>query len=82
MVHERPCSSTLLEAEALVEADRRVVAIDAQAEPPEAVAPWRDVDQAVEQLLAEPAATAARDDRDRQLGRLLVHEAVARLALA
>ena len=71
----------LAEAEALVEPDRGVVAIDAQAEPPEAVAP-ADAISALEQLLPEPAAAAARDDRDRQLGRLLVDEPVAGLVLA
>jgi hypothetical protein len=70
----------LPEAEALVEADRRVVVLDAEAEPAEAVA-LRPRDQRLQHLLAEAAAAPAGDDRDRQLGRVLVDEAVARLVL-
>src|SRR5206468_4648928 len=61
----------------LVEVQRRVVGLDAEADRGVAL-PARLLEQRFEQLLAVPLAAAARDNRDRQLRRLLVHEAVAR----
>ena len=67
----------LLEAVPLVEADGGGIVLDAQRDARVAVRA-RPLEQAVEQLLADALAAAAGDDRDRQLGRLLVDEAVAR----
>src|SRR5581483_5998822 len=67
----------LREALALVEVERRVVGLDAQADGGEPVlAGLRE--QRLEQLAAEAATPAARHDGDGQLGRLLVDEPVAR----
>src|SRR4029079_11210789 len=68
------------EAVVLVQADRRVVGLDAEADLAVAGCP-RPLEQGGEQLLAEAAASAAGDDRDRQLRRLLVDEPVAGLVL-
>src|SRR6266498_622017 len=70
----------LAEAVALVEAQRRVVRLDAERDLPETV-PFRLREQGSEQLFAVALPTPRRHDGDRQLGRLLVDEAVARLAL-
>src|SRR5581483_2451000 len=79
--HRRPGPlAHLRESVVLVEVDRRIVGLDAEADPREAVLA-RGVEQRAEQLLAEPPAALAGDDRDRQLRRLLVDEAVARLVL-
>src|SRR4029450_1551492 len=70
----------LVEAVALVEAQGRVVRLDAQRDLLEAVL-LRLREQRREQLLAVAPAAARRNDCDRQLRRLLVDEAVARLTL-
>ena len=78
-----PLAVTRLEldvADPLVQALRRVVAVDAQGDAGQAVAPCPFVHR-VEQLLADTAPAVPVGDRDRELGRLLVDEAVAVLVL-
>src|SRR5581483_1544206 len=83
---EKPCTHDVracaladpLEPVLLVEMDRRVVRLDAQAQLLVALCA-RLVDQLREQLAAEALPAPARHDRDRQLGRVLVDEPVARL---
>src|SRR5205085_11954870 len=70
----------LAEAVPLVEAESGIVGLDAERDLVEAVL-LRLREQADEQLLAVALATARRHDRDREFGRLLVDEAVARLPL-
>src|SRR5215203_1975888 len=66
------------EAEALVEPDRGVVLLHAEAQAAEAVL-LRARDQRLEHLLAQSPPAPAGNDRDRQLRSLLVDEAVTRL---
>ena len=62
----------------LVEGDeRRVLPLDAEAERAVAVGA-RALAERLEERLADPTAAPARHDRDRELRRLLVDEAVAR----
>src|SRR6476646_9906470 len=61
--------------------ERRVVTCDAEAERAMAVGP-RPVAQGVEKRLPDAESTTARDDGDRELGRLVVDEAVPGLILA
>src|SRR4051812_8372485 len=65
-----------LEAVAFVQADGRAVLLDAERDRDVAVGS-RALEQRIQQLGAEARAALARDDRDRELGCLLVHEAVA-----
>src|SRR3954447_2988891 len=78
----RPAAAALAdlsEAVALVEPERRVVRLDAERDLLEAVL-LRLREQRCQQLLPIPSAAARGHDGDRQLGRPLVDEAVARLA--
>src|SRR5439155_12874721 len=75
----RPCAIPLVElgeAVALVEADRRAVLRDAKRDRLVALRS-RSREQGVHQLASEAAAAPAGNDGDRELGRLLVDEAVA-----
>src|SRR4051812_30892074 len=79
----RPAAAALadlLEAVALVEPQRGIVRLDAERDLLEAVL-LRLREQGRQQLLAVASAAARGHDGDRQLGRPLVHEAVAGLAL-
>src|SRR5262245_31714899 len=81
--HHGPAAAALadlLEAVALVEAESGVVGLDAERDLPEAVL-LRAREQAAQELVSVALAAARGDNGDRQLRRLLVDEAVARLAL-
>ena len=64
---------------ALVQLARRVARLDAQAERGRSPPRLRLLDQRLQQLVADAVAALGRHDRDRELGRRLVDEAVARL---
>src|SRR3989442_15879219 len=77
--HERTAPLIgLLEPVPLVEVERRVVRLDAEAEPRKALRAGA-LDQGLEQLRTVALPAHARDDGDRQLRGLLVDEAVAGL---
>src|SRR5262245_1148503 len=65
----------LLEAVALVQVHRRAVRGDAEADRVIALGPGAR-EECVHELAAEAVAALARDDGDRQLGRLLVYTLV------
>ena len=70
------------EAVVLVEGDERgIVALDAEAERAIAVGAGA-LAQRLDERVADTASPPARDDRDRELGRLLVDEAVPRQVAA
>src|SRR5687767_5955032 len=81
--HGDAVAAVLAEAfEAVLLVERQqwiVVARDAQAQRAVALG-TRPVDQRLEERFAEPPAATARNNRDRELRRLLVHEPVARMA--
>src|SRR5438093_1222527 len=70
----------LVEAVPLVQPERGIVRLDAERDLREAIL-LRLREQARQQLLAEALAAPRRHHGDRELGRLLVDEAVARLPL-